>query len=210
MIVRIHFCPIQEEHGHESMSPSIPILFALLLTLISGSAEGGLGTDPVALLRQTLRYWRKIYNTYHEEVTLGYCWADYLLQISVELSTNPSGSLSATGDRSNTTTGATKSQRNPFPENVMADATPSGETLREHLRKKRSHATARSTISEFMKDPNGHRIATEWKISTGKRERRPTNEAGQGVAASDAQEAADKADGDEKIAEMTDPRAGRR
>lgn len=181
------------------MSPSIPILFALLLTLISGSVEGGQGTDPVALLRQTLRYWRKIYNTYHEEVTLGYCWADYLLQISVELSTNPSASLSATGDRSNTTAGTTKSQRNPFPENVMADVTRRGETLGGHLREKRSHATAGSTISEFMKDPNGHRIATEWKI-TGKRERRLTNEAGQGDAA--AREGADKTD--EEIAAMTD------
>lgn len=188
------------------MSASIPILFALLLTLISGSTEGGWGTDSVALLRQTLRYWRKIYNTYDEEVTLGYCWADYLVQISVELSTNPSASLFATGDRSNTTAWATKSQRNPFPENVMADAAQHGETLRGHLREKRLHATAGSTISEFMKDPNGHRIATGWKI-TGKRERRMTNEAGQGVAAGDAQEVADRTNEDERVATMTDSHA---
>lgn len=82
------------------MSPSIPVLLALLLALTSGSAEGGRWTtSPVALLRQTLRYWRKIYRTYHEEVALGYCWANYLLEMSDELSANLSAPLAAASRR---------------------------------------------------------------------------------------------------------------
>lgn len=184
------------------MSPSVPILFALLLLLVSGSTEGGWETAGVALLRQTLRYWRKIYNTYDDEVTLGYCWADYLAQISVELWMNPSASVFPTRDRSNTTAWTTKSQRNLFPENVMADAMRYGGTSGGHSREKRSCAPVRSTISELMKDSNGHRIATGWKI-TGKRERRITNEAGQVVAASEPLEGADKTDGDKRIAPTT-------
>ncbi|KYN05218.1 hypothetical protein ALC62_03891 [Cyphomyrmex costatus] len=70
------------------MSPTISILSALLLSLILGSTEGGQRMEPVSLLRQTLRYWRKIYKTYIDEVTLGYCWVNYLLEISNEWSTN--------------------------------------------------------------------------------------------------------------------------
>ncbi|KYQ48936.1 hypothetical protein ALC60_11991 [Trachymyrmex zeteki] len=70
------------------MSPTIPILSALLLSLILGSTEGGQWMESVSLLRQTLQYWRKIYKTYIDEVTLGYCWTDYLLKISNEWPTN--------------------------------------------------------------------------------------------------------------------------
>ncbi|KAL2738719.1 hypothetical protein V1478_001285 [Vespula squamosa] len=35
--------------------------------------------DPIASLHETLKYWRWIYETYREEIKLGYCWADYLL-----------------------------------------------------------------------------------------------------------------------------------
>ncbi|KAL6258000.1 hypothetical protein P5V15_011595 [Pogonomyrmex californicus] len=151
------------------MSPTIPILSALLLSLISGSTEGGggQGMDPVSLLRQTLRYWRKIYKTYNEEVTLGYCWADYLLEISNELSANLSAPpLATTGENR---PGATKSQQNPFPRYVMADAaTPFGETRGggKHPRQPlQSHATARSSaISKSRNDPDGRRIASKSKI----------------------------------------------
>ncbi|XP_011643732.1 uncharacterized protein LOC105431318 [Pogonomyrmex barbatus] len=151
------------------MSPTIPILSALLLSLISGSTEGrGQGMDPVSLLRQTLRYWRKIYKTYNEEVTLGYCWADYLLEISNELSANLTApSLGTTGENR---PGATKSQQNPFPRYVMADAAtlPFGETRGgggKYPREKRSHATARSSaISKSRNDPGGRRIASKSKI----------------------------------------------
>lgn len=166
MIVHIYFCPFQEHEERESMSPTTPILSALLLSLISGSTEGRQKMDPVALLRQTLRYWRKIYKTYHEEVTLGYCWADYLLKISDELSTNLSVPLlAATGDR-DTTIGATKSQRNPFPQNAMADTVmPFRETRKgKHLRGKRSHTTARSVISRFTNDFDKHPIVSRVKI----------------------------------------------
>lgn len=121
------------------MSPTIPILSALLLSLIPGSTqESGQRTDPVALLRQTLRYWRKVYKTYQEEVALGYCWADYLLEISGELSANLS-STAATGD-----------QRNPFPRNVMTDAaTPLRRGTRRggYLREEQSRViSARSAV----------------------------------------------------------------
>ncbi|EFN89702.1 uncharacterized protein LOC105182510 isoform X2 [Harpegnathos saltator] len=209
MIVRIHFCPIQQEHGRESMSPSIPILFALLLPLISRSAEGEWGTAGVALLRRTLRYWRKIYNTYDEEVILGYCWADYLAQISVELWMNSAASLSPARERCNTSDWATNSQRNPFPGNVMADAPRRRETLRGHSREKRS---LNSTISGFVKDPNGHRIAAGWRV-TGERERRRRNAAAEGATAmatamaDKARQGADNVDrGERMIAAMTDCR----
>jgi len=151
------------------MSPTIPILSALLLSLISGSTESGQRTDPVALLRQTLRYWRKIYKMYHEEVTLGYCWADYLLEISGGLSTDLSA---ATGDRCNATAGTTKGQQNPFPRNVMTyAATPLRETRRgKYLRRKRSHVTSESAISKLANDTcdtrriaAGSEIMQKWK-----------------------------------------------
>jgi len=154
------------------MLPTIPILSALLLSLISGSTESGQRMDLVAPLRQTLRYWRKIYKMYHEEVALGYCWADYLLEISGELSTDLSvPSPAATGDRSNATAGATKGQQNPFPRNVMTDAAaPLRETRRgKYLRQKRSHVTPQSAISKLA---NARRIATgseiiqKWKKRT--------------------------------------------
>ncbi|XP_067206407.1 uncharacterized protein [Linepithema humile] len=162
------------------MSPTLPILSALLLSLISGSTESGQKTDPVALLRQTLRYWRKIYKMYHEEVALGYCWADYLLEISGELSTNLfAPSSAATGDRSNATAGATKGQENPFPRNVMTDAaTPLRETQRgKYLREKRSHVTSESTISKLANACNMRRVASRSEIIQ-KREKWMTYKAG--------------------------------
>ncbi|XP_050460597.1 uncharacterized protein LOC126856264 [Cataglyphis hispanica] len=151
------------------MSPTIPILSALLLSLISGSTESGQRMNSVMLFRQTLRYWRKIYKTYHEEVALGYCWADYLLEISDELSTNLSASsLTATRDCNTTTTvKATKSQRNPFPQNAMDTMMPLivRETRKgKHLREKLSHTTARSAISRFTNDSDEHRIVSRVKM----------------------------------------------
>ncbi|XP_070164557.1 uncharacterized protein [Polyergus mexicanus] len=149
------------------MSPTIPILSALLLSLISGSTEDGRRTDSVTLFRQTLRYWRKIYKTYHEEVALGYCWADYLLEISDELSTNLSApSLAATRD-CNTTVKATKRQENLFPQNAMDTMMPLifRKTRKgKHLREKLSHTTARSAISRFTNDSDQHRIVSKVKM----------------------------------------------
>ncbi|KAL6432162.1 hypothetical protein ACFW04_006692 [Cataglyphis niger] len=151
------------------MSPTIPILSALLLSLISGSTESGQRMDSLTLFRQTLRYWRKIYKTYHEEVALGYCWADYLLEISDELSTNLSASsLAATRDCNTTTVKATKSQRNPFPQNAMDTMMPLivRETRKgKHLREKLSHTTARSAISRTnFNDSDEHRIVSRVKM----------------------------------------------
>ncbi|XP_020284962.1 uncharacterized protein LOC109855287 [Pseudomyrmex gracilis] len=158
------------------MSPTISILSALLLTLMLGSAECGQKTDPVALLRRTLRYWWKIYKTYEEEVALGYCWADYLLGISDRLSGNLSASSLATtlGDCFNTSNvvGVTKSQQNPFPLNVMVDATTTttttttaaalGETRKKrHSQEKRSRAAATRAVAvpeEFKRDLDEQRI----------------------------------------------------
>ncbi|XP_072750566.1 uncharacterized protein [Anoplolepis gracilipes] len=130
------------------MSLMISILFILLLSLISGSTESEKRIDPVVLL-QTLQHWRKIYNTYKKEMTLGYCLVDYLFQISNELSTNLSAPPLA-----DTTVEATKSQQNPFPQNAMADTMmPLRETQKEkHLREKRSYTTARSAFSKFTND----------------------------------------------------------
>ncbi|EGI63987.1 hypothetical protein G5I_07566 [Acromyrmex echinatior] len=114
------------------MSPTIPILSALLLSLILGSTEGGQWMEPVSLLRQTLRYWWKIYKTYIDEVTLGYCWANYLLKISNEWSTNLSTLTLAAME-------------------VRSDISSIGATQfnKIHLREKRwSHATAKSAISK--------------------------------------------------------------
>ncbi|KAM0736272.1 hypothetical protein ACS0PU_010233 [Formica fusca] len=149
------------------MSPTIPILSALLLSLISGSTEGGQRMDSVTLFRQTLRYWRKIYKTYHEEVALGYCWADYLLEISDELSTNLSAPSLATTRDCNTTVKATKSQQNLFPQNAMDTMMPLivRETRKgKHLREKLSHTTARSAISRFTNDSDEHRIVSRVKM----------------------------------------------
>lgn len=168
---------LQKDRTHtreESMS-TIPIVLALLLSLISGSMIGQ-RTDPVALLRQTLRYWRKIYKTYHEEVTLGYCWADYFLEIRDELS-NLSVPLFATGYRTNTiTTEATKSQRNQFPGNVMVDATRLRDTRDDRLRGGLPHTMTRSAISNLIHGSSGHRIAAILKIIP--REKRMSNDRG--------------------------------
>jgi len=150
------------------MAPTIPILSALLLSLILGSTEGGQRMDPVSLLRQTIRYWQKIYKTYNDEMTLGYCLVDYLLEISNESSTNLSASLpDATRDSPDTIVRATKSQQNPFSRNVMEDAkTPFKETGEgKHPREKRwLHATARSTISKFVNHPDEYRITSRSKM----------------------------------------------
>lgn len=91
---------------------------------------------------------------YTEEVTLGYCWTNYLLKISTESSTNRyAPPLAVTGGHSNTIVEATKSQQNLFPQNVTVDAaTPFEETQEgKHSRERRSYAMAGSTISERNK-----------------------------------------------------------
>lgn len=158
------------------MSPTIPILSALLLSLISGSTEGGQRMDSVALLRQTLRYWRKIYKTYHEEVMLGYCWADYLLEISDKLSANLSvtPSTAATGRRSNA-----KSQQKPFPRNVTVRETPHGDT--RTARHSRSRTVASFTIRDhFINGPDEHRESSRSRMAE-KRQRRTMNTTGRAV-----------------------------
>ena len=99
--------------------------------------------EPVSLLRQTLRYWRKIYKTYIDEVTLGYCWTNYLLKISNEWSTNLSTLTLATME-------------------VRSDISSAGATQfnKIHPREKRwSRAMAKSTISKFTNNPDKHQVA---------------------------------------------------
>ncbi|XP_043680979.1 uncharacterized protein LOC122635165 [Vespula pensylvanica] len=67
-----------------SSSSSSSVLQRLLLILLLIAHHGRAETeetndDPIASLHQTLKYWRWIYETYREEIKLGYCWADYLL-----------------------------------------------------------------------------------------------------------------------------------
>lgn len=189
------------------MSPTIPILSALLLSLISGSTVGGQGTDPVPLLRQTLKYWWRIYKTYSEEVTLGYCWAGYLLKIGSELPANLSASSpAATRDCPDTIAGATESQQNLFPRGVMATAvTPFGETRGgKHRREKWSHA--RSAISRFISDPGERRVAKRVQ----KRTRWTMNKTVQRAASDSYTERNGKIDGNEGTATLADYYARRR
>ncbi|KAK9306368.1 hypothetical protein QLX08_002890 [Tetragonisca angustula] len=64
------------------MSPTVAsiLTLSLLLALPLPAAEAGEITDLFALIRNTLKYWRRVYQMYEEEVTLGYCWAEYLLR----------------------------------------------------------------------------------------------------------------------------------
>lgn len=166
--------------------------------------------DPVSLLRQTLRYWRKVYKVYYEEVTLGYCWAGYLLEISNELSTNlfalpPAGTCENCTD---TTVGTTKSQQNPFPQNVMAaTATPFGETW-EGKHPREEHATARSTISKFTNDPDEHRVTSRSEIIQ-KRAKRTVNK-NKRASPNNYTERSSKIDKNERIASTIDSYARRR
>ncbi|XP_035726698.1 uncharacterized protein LOC118443588 [Vespa mandarinia] len=65
--------------------PSSSVLLRLLLIFLLIVAHHGRAEmeesngDPIALLHKTLKYWRWIYETYREEIKLGYCWADYFL-----------------------------------------------------------------------------------------------------------------------------------
>ncbi|XP_071861097.1 uncharacterized protein [Bombus fervidus] len=63
------------------MSPISPVLmlWLLLVSLPLPPAEAGEMMDLFALIRGTLKYWRRIYHMYEEEVALGYCWAEYFL-----------------------------------------------------------------------------------------------------------------------------------
>ncbi|XP_060821998.1 uncharacterized protein LOC132910366 [Bombus pascuorum] len=63
------------------MSPIPPVLmlWLLLVSLPLPPAEAGQTMDLFALIRGTLKYWRRIYQMYEEEVALGYCWAEYFL-----------------------------------------------------------------------------------------------------------------------------------
>ncbi|TGZ49088.1 Uncharacterized protein DBV15_05988 [Temnothorax longispinosus] len=143
------------------MSPTIPILSALLLSLISGSAEGGQRTGFDLSLRQTLGYWWKMYKAYKDEMALGYCWAEYLfknLQPNGGLQTNVSvPSSAATWNDSDTIVGTTKSQEGLFPQNVTVKnaVTPFGETQEgQHPREQR----LQSTTSKSINDPDEHRV----------------------------------------------------
>lgn len=188
------------------MSPSgMPILFALSLALTSGgSSVYGRRTDPVTLLRQTLGYWRKIYQTYHEEVTLGYCWADYLLEISGQLSANLSTPLHATtGNRFNAFIATARGRRDlPFPENAMR--------FRETRREGSRATTARSTVSRHVEDPNRRRIASTWRITHRKQVGPTTSEIGRGIATTTVEEDNEIDGTEDRITTVTDSYVGRR
>ncbi|XP_011878008.1 PREDICTED: uncharacterized protein LOC105567623 [Vollenhovia emeryi] len=127
------------------MSSTILILSGLLLSLISGSTRAAEDEQRTYGLpwQQTLRYWWKIYNAYSEEVSLGYCWASYLLKISTESPTNLSiGSTSA---------------EDPFPRDVAADAVAPILGVGRRLREKRT--LAGSVVTEPMNHPGERRVA---------------------------------------------------
>ncbi|XP_031842051.1 uncharacterized protein LOC116431150 [Nomia melanderi] len=63
------------------MSPTIPPVLVLSLLLLPLAAASEEAIDLVALIRETLKYWRRIYKMYQEEVALGYCWAEHFLHL---------------------------------------------------------------------------------------------------------------------------------
>lgn len=62
-----------------SSIPPVLMLWLLVVWLPLPPAEAGEMMDLFALIRGTLKYWRRIYQMYEEEVALGYCWAEYFL-----------------------------------------------------------------------------------------------------------------------------------
>ncbi|CAL7946008.1 unnamed protein product [Xylocopa violacea] len=72
------------------MSPTIPPVLVLSLLLVPPLpvSEAGEIMDLFALIRGTLKYWRKIYQMYEEEVILGYCWAEYFLHREADAKNN--------------------------------------------------------------------------------------------------------------------------
>ncbi|KAG7201330.1 hypothetical protein KM043_004101 [Ampulex compressa] len=66
------------------MSTSIQLVLALSFLLAAAPAGSEEMMDPFALIRETLKYWRSIYKAYQEEMTLGYCWAEYTLGMQEE------------------------------------------------------------------------------------------------------------------------------
>jgi len=60
------------------MSPTIPILSILLLSLISGSTASEQSTDFIQGLRGFFKSLIQTYKEYEKEVILGFCWANYL------------------------------------------------------------------------------------------------------------------------------------
>lgn len=113
--------------------------------------------DSISLLQQSFQYWWKMYKSYSDEVTLGYCWANYLYKISEELSAEdlsaPSSSAAMRSLQMNSE--MPRNQPNLLPRNVTANAvTP----LREQSPEK-------STVSELINsDPDKHRVASQSKM----------------------------------------------
>ncbi|XP_078049438.1 uncharacterized protein LOC144476413 [Augochlora pura] len=81
------------------MSPTIPPVLVLSLLLLSPAASEET-IDPFALIRESLKYWRRIYKMYQEEVGLGYCWAEYFLRLG-QTTRNPPPEQTATPNVAN-------------------------------------------------------------------------------------------------------------
>lgn len=76
------------------MSPTfLPVLMLSLFLIPLPTAEAGEMMDLLALIRRTLKYWHRIYTVYEEEVTLGYCLADYFLHLGVGVKSAPMSAL---------------------------------------------------------------------------------------------------------------------
>ncbi|XP_076279783.1 uncharacterized protein LOC143208824 [Lasioglossum baleicum] len=87
------------EFAQGSMSPTIsPVLVLSVLLLSPVATEDAI--DPFALIRETLKYWRRIYKMYQEEVALGYCWAEYFLRLG-QTARNPPSAQSASPNVAN-------------------------------------------------------------------------------------------------------------
>ncbi|KAL0104030.1 hypothetical protein PUN28_017014 [Cardiocondyla obscurior] len=168
------------------MSAAIPILFALLLSLISAPAESGQEMDPILLVRQTLRHWWKTYKENSYEVTLGYCWADYLHKLSIGLPDLSYQPLVAARNHPDMLFEMVRSLESLFP-NITADAMSSLGVTREGKHPRARRAIISKSISNSDKhggvvfpsktireQPRGTMNETEQVPSNGRARRQQT------------------------------------
>lgn len=160
------------------MSPTIPILFALLLSLISGSTAGEESTGFISQLRKNLKFSLEMYRRVKDEVKLGVCLYKSINKSPIE-------------ERSWSNT---KSQQSRFARNIMVDAafteTQGGKQRQE---------------KQFINDSDEHQVASQsndlpWVMNEGNRAPR--------AVSNNYMQWNSKIDGDENSAPMIDHSGG--
>lgn len=125
---------------------SIP-RFLVLSILVLSQAEAQEKMDPLSVIRQTLKYWRRIYEMYYEEMALGYCWAEYFLQLGKNMETM--SMYPATLSHSNFGGVEDKRPRQTKGGTLVRDTSKdwiaSSQRPRKHVRRKRSSGISSAT-----------------------------------------------------------------